>query len=309
MNDYPRDPSNPYDQQAPEQPVYEQVHEEEPYYEEYVEEKPPKPFKRWLPHLIISGVSLLIAAGMAWHFRDHIKAAMGMEDELAGVDTATTATNVVADADNETGEFIIQETSTFPVEMQPEWTQRIKDGRNKHGIFYVGISTIPKEGEAPIENLTSADLVVKSAGVQPMKKFGFEDSRGEWQSHGHGIIVTSKDAANSGSSSLVITDRKSPGDYPQRDLSTTVEKGRVYRLTAYVMLKNKPEADIKLVVVQNGQDKILVRRTCSDHKWTLLTGNFTCNPEGELGSVHFTVQCLDASVEFFIDDVECVSSL
>ena len=70
MNDYPQDPNNPYNQQAPDpdQPVYEYEEvQEEPYYEEYVEAKPPKPFKRWLPHLIISGVSLLIAAGMAWN--------------------------------------------------------------------------------------------------------------------------------------------------------------------------------------------------------------------------------------------------
>ncbi|MFT5121904.1 MAG: hypothetical protein ACI9TH_000022 [Kiritimatiellia bacterium] len=313
MNNYPQDPNNPYGNQPqdPNQPVYEyqQEYVEEPIYEEYVEEPPAKDLKRWLPHLIISGVTVLIAAGIGWHFRDSIKEAMGIKKEVAEVVDTSGVTNQVVEANNVTGEFIIEETSSLPVKMLPEWKERIEAGRNQHGIFYVPIDSIPKIGEGPVENLTSADLVVKSAGVRPMQKFGFEDSRGEWQNHGGGIIVTSQDEAHEGSSSLGITDRKSPSDYPQRDLSTTVKKGSIYRFTAYVKLKNKPEADIKLVVVQNGVDKILVKRTCAADKWTQLNGNYSCRPDGDLSSVYFTVQCLDPSVEYYIDSVGCAPSL
>ena len=110
----------------------------------------------------------------------------------------------------------------------------------------------------------------------------------------------------------MVSGRSGPSSFPARDLSTTLTQGKLFRLSAFVQLKDKAEADMKLVVVVNEgsgeEQQIVVKKKVNNEKFTQLSGDYSLAVASPL-SVKLALVCSDDSTAFYVDEVTAKPSL
>lgn len=324
----PHPPQQPQYDYDPNQQQYahpaQQYGYEQPYEQAYGEPEPePEPQKPNRKIYILMAVFCLALVGgtvALLVFKDQIQIALGKKEaakEEAEKEERKAAAGE-AFMNDETGDYIAAEESNVPVEASAEWKRRYEEGKNKHGVFYVPIATVIAEqgapgDESPVLERDDFATAPPKKSVAALKTDSFEgNSTDEWRGEGGCSVVVIGDAAKEGSKSLLVSDRRGQSSYPTRDLSTTLTKDKLFRFSAFVQLKDKVEADMKLVVVVNDgsgeQQQIVVKKKVNNEKFTQLSGDFSLAAASPL-SVKLALVCNDDSASFYVDDVSAKPSL
>jgi endo-1,4-beta-xylanase len=149
------------------------------------------------------------------------------------------------------------------------------------------------------------------AGAQPLVSSDFEDGTLQgWTARGGGVLLTNSDAAaNTGTRSLLTTNRTAGFHGPSRDLLGVLQRDVPYRIRVSVRLTAPPPApapQVRMTVQRTPTggaaafDTVASSNTVTDAGFTTLVGTyrFTTDVTGLL----LYVESTDGTASFYIDD-------
>ncbi|ETK32345.1 endo-1,4-beta-xylanase [Microbispora sp. ATCC PTA-5024] len=154
-----------------------------------------------------------------------------------------------------------------------------------------------------------AQAPARAAAVQ-VAAYDFEDGTAQgWGPRGGATVTVTRDAAHSGSSSLLVTGRTAT--WEGASITTPFEKGVTYAVTAYARLvSGQPSSTIALTVQRtpDGGDTTYERvaaGTVTDGGWVELSGTYSFGADST--GLQLYAESSDATSQYYIDDVVVTS--
>ncbi len=135
---------------------------------------------------------------------------------------------------------------------------------------------------------------------------GFEDGATGWAGR-NCPFSTSTSEKHSGSQSGRAYSRTDTWQGIKQSLLGKMENGKTYQISGWVKLENAASANVSLTVAQaDSADTNYIHvagGVGNDSNWVPLSGNFTLNFTGELGTLDVYFEGPAAGVNFYVDDV------
>lgn len=145
-----------------------------------------------------------------------------------------------------------------------------------------------------------------------LKEYDFEDGTTQgWVPRGEASVSVATDIVNSGSYSLLVTDRKAGWQGATVDVTGLLEAGSTYEIGGYVRLaKGEPASRIVITMQRTpvgGETKYewiapSAEKGVTDAEWVHLQGRYSYS--GDVSELLLYVESPDATlVDFYIDDI------
>jgi beta-xylosidase/glucan-binding YG repeat protein/uncharacterized protein YjdB len=144
-----------------------------------------------------------------------------------------------------------------------------------------------------------------------------EDGQSPWTAHENCTVSVTSSAAVSGSSSLLITDRKTTGSGPQQSIKDKVQAGRKYQFSAKVRYDSGPDTRQFIIDYQDGDwttIKNIASVSAKKGQWATITGTYTVPSDALLNNPLVFLETSWTSAQdptndlmnFYVDDVSMV---
>lgn len=181
-------------------------------------------------------------------------------------------------------------------------------------LTILGITVLLNPGDKKEKQNSNADAVIPMAITAQEVESGqvirdFEDGtlQGWYARGGQEKLNVTAEAAHESSNGLHVAGRTEGWNGPQLDITSIVEKGKSFTLSAWVKLPaGTPEAPVAITVQRttNGEDsyEFITSETASDNEWVKLSGRYELLESFEKLEIY--LESGDhPTLEFYVDDI------
>ncbi|MEJ5311864.1 MAG: endo-1,4-beta-xylanase [Anaerolineae bacterium] len=169
----------------------------------------------------------------------------------------------------------------------------------------------------PTETATPEAVATETPATGGSLQFTFEDGLQGWMPRGEASVSVADDVSNSGSHSLLVTNRTANWHGAAVDVSPLLKPGTMYTIGGYVRLAQGAPASRVIITMQRtpaGGDTVYewiapsAEKGVTDGAWVHLQGQYSFS--GKASELLLYVESPDAAlVSFYIDDITIVGQL
>src|SRR5690625_3642611 len=163
-----------------------------------------------------------------------------------------------------------------------------------------------------VDDVSFADITPDS---NILENSGFEEGQEPWTNYGNATIKVTDQEFNSGSYSLLVSDRMSTTDGPKQDITGKVRADGMYKFSARVKYTKGPEQKGFNFNIQNGPSweniDVMGSATINKGEWGIIEGTYTIPVDADLSESFIFLETSFAQpadpetdlMDFYIDDV------
>lgn len=169
----------------------------------------------------------------------------------------------------------------------------------------------------PTKTATPEAVATETPATGGSLQFTFEDGVQGWMPRGEASVSVADDVSNSGSRSLLVTNRTANWHGAAVDVSPLLKPGTMYTIGGYVRLAQGAPASRVIITMQRtpaGGDTVYewiapsAEKGVTDGAWVHLQGQYSFS--GKASELLLYVESPDAAlVSFYIDDITIVGQL
>jgi O-glycosyl hydrolase len=142
--------------------------------------------------------------------------------------------------------------------------------------------------------------------INLLKNPGFEDGNTGWAGRNCQFSVSTSQN-HSGSQCARVYGRTDTWQGIKQSLMGKMVNGKTYQISGWVKLENTADTNVSITIAQaDNADSNYIHVAggiCNDNNWVQLSGNFSLNYTGELGTLDIYFEGPAAGVNFYVDDV------
>lgn len=140
-----------------------------------------------------------------------------------------------------------------------------------------------------------------------------ESGQSPWLGRGAASVVVSSTQSNSGSASLLVTERNAAWHGAAFPI-TYLTPGNNYNFEVWVrMAANEADAQVKLTIqyedAGGAQYPNVAQGTAHSNGWTRLRGTYTHSPSGSVSNLQVYVESASTTASFYVDDLSMTGTI
>ncbi|WP_231710603.1 family 43 glycosylhydrolase [Gracilibacillus suaedae] len=193
---------------------------------------------------------------------------------------------------------------------------------NSNTVSALNTSDASVEGAASSDEkemmLATQELLDVNNGTELLENGGFEDGQEPWRVNGEATVQVADQEANSGTNSLLVTDRVATGDGPKQVITDKVQEGNTYEFSAQVKYTEGPDQKQFNFNIQHGTSwegiEVIGSGTVNKGEWGTVEGTYTIPENVDFSETFIFIETPWVSepdsevdlLDFYVDDISFV---